>query len=138
MGVIIWNDSKLQWRIFFREIDLFDFTSFFGPDFLKFTSTLCCNCNKNFVKLPILTCNGWFKILSKVSVWLASTEARTTAWGVDSNILTASGVDRNLVISSSNCSNLVSVRKEKDNLKGEQNFCFLTFLKVTDLSSWNR
>ena len=22
--------------------------------------------------------------------------------------------------------------------KGEQNFCFLTFLKVTDLSSWNR
>ena len=26
---------------FFREIDLFDFTSFFGLDFLKFSGPLC-------------------------------------------------------------------------------------------------
>ena len=36
-----WQKMEFGQKKFFREIDLFDFTSFLGLDFLKFSGPLC-------------------------------------------------------------------------------------------------
>ena len=50
-----WNYKKKRILVksFFRAIDLFDFTSFFGLDFFKFSGPLF---HKNFLKLQPLIC----------------------------------------------------------------------------------
>ena len=42
-------------KIFFREIDLFDFTSIFGLDLLKFSGLLCIKINFSKVAFKLIT-----------------------------------------------------------------------------------
>ena len=44
-----WQKMAFVKKIFFREIDLFDFTSFFGPDFFKFSVPFCETLTKKLV-----------------------------------------------------------------------------------------